>query len=347
MLQVRVTLDSTSPEAAVSSLVARNLLHTVEQMGVSTVALFAAAQLDPALFDTPDARLPRRQVLRLCEAAVEITADPALGLRWAERLDTSAFPPVSDLVRHAATLREAFETLEQFRRLLSDNLGFEVEEHAGKVSIRCATLPDASLVAQRFIAEMIVLGFVRLVRFFNPRGALDSVSFAYPAPAHELEYARVFDGAARFEQPFTGVVFDSALMSSTSPYDHDDVRDALRSVAERRVLRMAESTPYAWRVKDLLATERAPQLVEMSAVARTIGVSDRSLRRRLAAEGTTFDAIANEACAIVVRRLLLERGCTIQEAAFEMSFSSTTAFHRAFKRWTGMTPSELRKAAAR
>ncbi|MFM2416817.1 MAG: hypothetical protein RL385_1540, partial [Pseudomonadota bacterium] len=75
-----------------------------------------------------------------------------------------------------------------------------------------------------------------------------------------------------------------------------------------------------------------------------LGLSARSLRRRLSEEGLTYSAVTEEALSIVAKRLLRVGRLSIQEAAFEMGFSDTTTFHRAFRRWTGTTPSAYRKA---
>ena len=134
-------------------------------------------------------------------------------------------------------------------------------------------------------------------------------------------------------------------MDAASPHKDEDLHDALRSVAERRVLRLTDRTPYAQRIKDFLVRQASPQHSDMKTVASALGLSVRSLRRRLDAEGESYTAISNDACAIVAKRLLLERRCTIQEAAYALGFSDTTTFHRAFQRWTVMTPSAFRQDA--
>ncbi len=329
-------------DAAVSIHVVRGLVHAVEEAGVPRLKLLRAAGIDPEQLDFVGARMPRWAVYRMCELAIELSGDPAFGLHWGERLDASAFPPISHLIAHAASLRQAFESLSHFRPLLSEQLGYELFEADQKVTVRCLSLPGESLATQRFVAEMIVTGLLRLVRFFTPRARLERVSFAYAAPSYRVEYTRVFERTERFEQPFTGIVFDGALMNAAPPHVDEDLREALRAVVERRVLSLTETASYARRVLSFLVQQSSPHHCDMQVVSRALGLSARSLRRRLAAEGKSFSAILSEACAIVAKRLLLDRQHTIQEAAYAIGFSDTTAFHRAFKRWTGMTPSAFR-----
>ena len=81
---------------------------------------------------------------------------------------------------------------------------------------------------------------------------------------------------------------------------------------------------------------------DMTGAARALGMSVRSLRRRLADEGTSYTEIETAAFEILARRLLVEQMLTIQQTAHALGFRSTTGFHRAFKRFTGMTPKEFR-----
>jgi AraC-like DNA-binding protein len=211
------------------------------------------------------------------------------------------------------------------------------------VIVRCFPLPGESLTVQRFTAEMMALGMFRLVRLFNPRAPIERASFAYPAPDYQQEYARVFEGIEQFDQRFTGIVFNKALLDAPSPHKDPDLHETLRSVVERRLMRLTARMPYALRVRDFLVHHGAPHPSEMRTVAQSLGISVRSLRRRLSAEGKPYNAILKDAYAIIAKRLLLDKKRTIQETAHELGFSDATAFHRAFKRWTGMTPLAFRQ----
>jgi len=99
---------------------------------------------------------------------------------------------------------------------------------------------------------------------------------------------------------------------------------------------------YAQRVRDLLLEHGAQKRTDMNAVARALGLSARSLRRRLCDEGVSYNTIAEDALATLAKQLLSDEARSIQETAYSMGFSDPSAFYRAFKRWTGTTPKTYR-----
>ncbi|MFI5306536.1 MAG: AraC family transcriptional regulator [Polyangiales bacterium] len=342
MTAPRAGADGGTPESTVSMRVVRELARVVEAAGSSQVELLRAAGIAAEQLEVAEARLLRSEVYRICEIAIDLTADPALGLHWAEGLTLTTFNPVSYLIAHSASLRQGLESLSRFERLLSDEPCFELLEHADEVTLRCPLLAGGSLRMQRFAAEMTVACFFQIIRSFGVRP--EQVSLEYAAPAYHHEYTRIFGEAVRFEQPLTGMVFDRGLLDAASPHKDEDVHEALRTLAERRMARLQHCAPYALRVREFLVQQRRPRLVDMKVVACALGLSMRSLRRRLAAEGKSYSAVEKDALAIVARRLLRDEQRTIQETAYEMGFSDKTAFHRAFKSWTGTTPSAYQES---
>lgn len=336
---VGITRDS-----LISVGVVRQLVEYVERLGKSPQELLRAAKVKPESLDAADARLPRSAVYLLIEQAIELSGDPAFGLHWGETLGEGSFAPVSPLIAHAGTLRQALDALTQFVGLLTDQASFQIVEHDELVTVRCVPLPGESLRLQRFSAEMVMVGFRRLLRFFHTHVRFERVSFAYAAPSYRAEYARIFDAELSFLQPFSGITFRRELMDAPAPHEDLDVHHALSAVAKRRLLRITQRTPYALRVREALVREVLPHRADMDSVAKSLGLSARSLRRRLADEDKSYAEVANEARAIVAKHLLRDQRKTIQETAYELGFSDTSTFHRAFKSWTGMTPRAYRES---
>jgi AraC-like DNA-binding protein len=336
-------LDATR-EPTVSMHVLRALIQAVQKAGLPRERLLSAAELEEAELEEFDRRIARSKTFRICELALDLTGDPALALHWAERLTAAAFVPVSHLIAHATDLRQGFASLAQFSRLLADDPCYELRDDGDRVTLLCRVPEEEAPRVQRFVAEMVVGSFFHIFRAFSRGARFEQVSFSYAAPDYHDEYTRIFESSARFEQPFTGIVFEPALLEAASPHKDEDVHEALSALAERRMSRLAQCVPFALRVREFLTERGWPQRVDMQTVARSLGLSVRTLRRRLSDEGKSYQDVENDALAIVAKHLLRDKGRSIQETAYEMGFSDTTTFHRAFKRWTGTTPSAYRES---
>jgi AraC-like DNA-binding protein len=335
-------LAGVSRDSAVSTEVVHTLFDYLETVGVSRLQLLRASDLEHDRLQLVDGRVPRAIIYRLCEVAMDLTDDPALGLHWAERFSEHAFPPLSSLIAHAATLREAFDSLAQFSRLVMDECSCELLECNDSVIVRTAHLVGESPRVHRFTSEVFMTRIFELIRSFRVHPRSVQVNFEHAAPPYHSEYARVFGETARFKQSRTSIVFDRAFMDAVSPNKDDDVHSALRSIAQRRMMRLTQRIPYAERVRDLMVQRGPSGRADMETVARLLGLSVRSLRRRLYSERRTYKSVANDAFAIMAKHLLRTTRRTIQEIALDLDFADTSAFHRAFKRQIGMTPQAYR-----
>jgi AraC-like DNA-binding protein len=330
-------------QSVVSVRVVRGLAEAVECAGGSRNAFLHAAGFDAKLLDSADTRVRRDELYRLFELAIKTSNDPALGLHWCEHLPDSVFNPITQLIRHAPTLRHGLDTMIRYHGLLSDPPSYRLAESAGKVTLHCVDVSDETQPVQHFLGEMLVVGFIRLLRAFSPKARIDWIGFSYAAPQYTPEYTRVVGQPCQFEQSFTGVVFDASLLDVPSPYKDEELHMALRRIAEQRILQVEHNLPISWRVREYLVDQGGKPQIDMLDVARALGMSTRSLRRRLSHEGVSFHDLAHEASACVAKQLLRNKHWSIQEAAYEMGFAHSTTFHRAFKRWTGTTPKEFRQ----
>ena len=172
------------------------------------------------------------------------------------------------------------------------------------------------------------------------------MSFEHPRPEHHRECARVFGGAERYGRPFTGVEFDRKVLDQSGLHHHPELYTVLRSQAERTLARVTRGIGQAERLRQYFLA-RPPHRCRGrhgEVVANALGMSVRSLRRRLTEEGVSYKTILEESLVTVAQRMLGDTRRTIQETAHAMGFSDPTAFHRAFKRWTGMTPTQYRQS---
>ena len=194
--------------------------------------------------------------------------------------------------------------------------------------------------AERMTAEFVMTALAFALPLFAGGSARPTqVRFAYAEPPYVAEYQRIFGSAARFGQEFTELVFPWAWLDKRHPYHSPELYTVLKDQADRSLARLERDGSLRVQLERIMA-KQGPLPLTMEDAARELGMSARSLQRRLRGEGVIFAGLVTRHRADVARRMLERPKASLQETAYEMGFASVTAFHRAFKRWTGMTPKQ-------
>jgi AraC-like DNA-binding protein len=321
----------------------RVLVDAVERAGVPPGELLRSQNIDPARLGEADGRFDLQEFALLQMRAMDLTRDEALGLHMAERTHDSAFDLLAHLVSHAPTLREAFGLCTQFQGLIMDDNRITLTE-TGTAAVVQYHFARTFERADRMLAEFVVAALLRFIRVFAGSGmAPQAASFEHAAPAHYREYARLFGDVTRFTQRTTALTFDRALLDRLQLHQHPELYALLRSQAERVLERVTTGIRPADQVKRYLLARPPAKIPDISTAARDLGMSARSLRRRLAADATSYRSLVQAVLEASAGHMLRDPKQSIQETAFALGFTNIGAFHRAFKRWTGMTPAQYRQ----
>jgi AraC-like DNA-binding protein len=329
-----------------SVLFVQALVEALERSGVSRERFLLAAPIDPAKLEQPDARLDLATFDALLELALSLTRDEAFGLHMGDMVNPGNYSLTVHLAAHATTLRDAIGSLQRFYRLLTDRPFWRLVESDRTASLLYDAGPGAS-PARRFRAELTMTGLYKLLKYFDPRARPRVVAFDYQPPRYSAEYSRLFGGVERFGQKFTGIVFDRKLLGALQIHRDPELHATIVSRAETRVSKMVKGAGYSERIRRHILDGAAPNRHDMQTMARALGLSARSLRRRLAEEGTSFRDVVDAALGTLAKRLVSDKDRPIEAVAYAMGYSHPSAFHRAFKRWTGATPAASRSSRYR
>jgi AraC-like DNA-binding protein len=328
----------------VSVMMVRMLVGALEHQGSNRARFFELAGLPPSALDDINARLPLGAYLRALDAALAVASDPALGLRIGEQVSPVMFDVIGHLAEHAPTLRESIQTSERYARLAAEGHDPQLVELGDTASIRFPSL-RGNLAAVRLTAEFALVALVGMLRrFVGPSAKPNWVRFAYDAPEYAAEYERVFGDLVQFGCDVTEIEFPRAWLDSTHAYANPDLQALLETRAERLLGRLERDAPLTERVLSILASNDPRQMPTMNAVASELEMSARSLRRKLLVEGASFGELVERTLMNAAKRLLQDPRASIQETAYAMGFAAPAAFHRAFKRWTGLTPKQYQSS---
>lgn len=305
---------------------------------------FPSELLAPLLAIEPDERLPMEAVNELLAGAIHITGDPDLGLKAAREIVPGEYGVMEYAARSAATWREACETVGRFMHLLNDALRFSLHVDADKVFIELDSRVPLPRASADFQSAALHIGGSYL---WAPNFAPDyEVWFSHPQPEDVSEYERTFVGGKLcFGAPVNGFVCPSSYLAYR-PHSADPHLHALISKqADAMLAELPRTQVLTERVRDLMVRELSRGAPGLADIARRVSMSERTLSRHLEAEGTSFKHLLDDLRQRLALRYVRQAELSFSEIAFLLGFSQVSAFHRAFRRWTGQTPNEYRLAA--
>ena len=298
--------------------------------------------LNQAEFEDPDARVPLQLAVDLLDQAIARTGTRNIGLLAAQQVTSEHIGITEYLARSKATLGEALTTSARFVRLLGDGAHQSIELRDDLAFARLWF--DSNLVMHEAAYEFAVaarLGSARRITGMPELAPLE-VHFMHPQPYDLSLHMQLFNCTLRFNMPITQVV----LSAQTLNLPLAGAEPALSRLLERQATAMLATLPrtddLVTRVRDMLTAEA--DLCETSAtrVARRLGMSVRTLARRLGEESTSYRMLLDETRKLVALRDLAQTLRPINDIAHQLGFASSQSFHRAFRRWTGDTAASYR-----
>jgi AraC-like DNA-binding protein len=323
------------------------LAEAVRAYGADVAALFHDAGLDPAVLDDPDGRIPLHLLDGLWDGAARVTGDECLGLHAAERVSEGSFGLVSYLGLASPTVGDGLRRVTTYFRLLSEGSAYEIERSGDRAQVTATQSVRSPAPVRQRVEFTVTVVYGYLQRHVARPWRAREVFFEHdaPGPACLAEHARIYaECAPRFAAGASGFAFDAALLDEPLRSADRSLMLLLERLAGQMLAERTEVKTIAAELKlTLLETGPGPD-ASLTTSAQRMGLSPRTLQRRLREEGTSHHEVLDEVRAIVARRLL-DGNAGLAEVAFALGFSEPAAFHRAFKRWTGQTPSAFRKRA--
>ena len=336
-----VSMESATGQLLVSTLLVRGLAE-VSRQRIGPEQELSLGKLDRICSEPGERMIPLAEFRSLLAEAVQKTRDPALGLAWGMHAKQASFGLMTPLISYTPTLRHALAVVSQFSALLSDGAQFQLQERTGTARLSC-DLPPGMNILEPTLVEMMQAGLVRMFAEFGcTLKHISAVCFEYPRPAYYHAYAQAFGSSARFSRAFTGIEFAAEALDRRHIHSDSELQALIVAQAERSLQRRSQPSGYTQRVLSLLGAAGPAALPEMSAIARRLKVTDRSLRRHLEREGTTYRALTRTLQFKAACAMLRNMDLTLQDVARDLGFSDATAFHRAFQRWSKLTPAEYR-----
>ncbi|MET0343877.1 MAG: AraC family transcriptional regulator [Polyangiales bacterium] len=334
---------------SISIVFARGLVAEFENRGLDAAALLRRSEIDARRLEDIRQMLHPEESHRLAKQAVELSGDPALGLAVGASETEGTFQVFGHLLRAQRNVRDAFAVHKRYASLVARGPVWNLTE-SGDLAYFTLTPALRDTPYRRFIMDFAITATMRLCRTFFPRPPegetlLRAVWFQHDAPTYADKYRLYIRCPVKFAQRTNAIVFPREYLDRPQVHADATVSRILREAADRLVQEQEREECLHERVRLLLRYSVDLQEITASHVARAFGLTLRTLRRRLANEGHSLSELIGEARRRVACEALLRDDVSLPAVAEMVGFSEPSAFFRAFKRWTGQTPSEYRRLA--
>lgn len=331
------------------------LIEFASSRGVPRDELLRAAGLAPEALAAPDELVPYASLFSLWELLLQRCPGEPLGLEYARRIPVSVVGIVGHVLRHSETLRQGVAAYGRFCRLMDPYLLITVEAR-GEVA-HLALEHDPRVLAMAEPIELMIAALARFIALYLGGAARPiEAMFRHPRRHPPSLYEEALGAPARFEAGATGLVYDARVLDAPVVGADPLVRDYLIRHAEHLLSAraapssaapLASAAPLDARVRARIDERLDRGDVVQEAIARSLGMSTRSLQRALKDLGTSFTAQLDEVRRRKALDLVRRRDLALQEIAFLLGYGEPRNFYRSFRRWTGTTPGEYRRAGGR
>jgi AraC-like DNA-binding protein len=332
------------PKLTVAAGLARGLMELAVSKGASQAELLARSGIAAEDLTDVDRRIPLAKYVALMRAGQELANDPALALHYGETNDMSRISIVGLIADACETMAEAMVQLNRFGRLVVEFDGPKdrfkiVAKDSGFWTVDTRENPNA-------FPELTESTFARAIcapRRFGVTSLAKAVHVTHKAPAYRAEYERIYGAPVTFEAEWNAVLMDEKWLSHKIAVQPRYVFGILGEHADALLKSLENSKTVRGRVESLLMPILHKGEANMDAIAGKMGLSRQTLFRQLKAEDTTFEKVLDELRHRLALQYLRGKKASVNETAYLVGFSEPAAFSRAFKRWTGMNPREMRQ----
>ncbi len=337
----RPTNRSTS--ATIPPVILRYLVAVCDELGADLRPALAHVGLDETVLRSADLRVSYRQGSEVVRRALMLTGGDHLGLRVGARQHPTAWGLIGFALMAAGTLRDAVETGVRFQNLSGAMVVWSAEQADGGYTL-WADLPDPAVdpgvgtfLAQEAFASVVTVTRLALGAEFRPR----EVGFTCPAPRDAGPFAELFRCPVRFSAPRNGLVFPAAWVRAEMP-GRDPVTFSSATEVLDGQMASRRSRQELLEVLEISIAQSLPEVPTFAEQARKQAAGERTLRRRLAECGTTYEALVDGVRRERVEQLLRQPELTLTDITRRVGFSDVRALRRAIRRWHDMTPLQLR-----
>ena len=313
----------------------------LEEYGIDPAPLFKKHGIEALPPFDPNMRVSSIKLDRILAEAAERSGDPSFGLKEAKYFLPSHLGPLGFAWLASTSLQSAFERLQRYIHVLHERMEVSISDESGALVVGMHVNAESVNYFERDISILATL--VKMCRFIaGENWSPAKVTFSHPAPVDTSYFFQLFRCPVEFDAMLNGIHVDSQQAAEHLTGSNKQMAQ-LNDHMVIRYLAARSKSDIVSRVKALILEHLGEGGICESVVAQDLHMSTRSLNRKLTAANTSFKTLLLETRSELASQYINDPGLTLTEITYMLGFSEISSFSRAYKRWTGQSPSAARK----
>jgi AraC-like DNA-binding protein len=317
-------------------------LQSVRDRTLNADELLAQVGLAPSLLQVPQARVSAKHYGALWRTIALALDDEFFG-QDSRRMKAGSFAMLCHSVLGCKTLGQALDRSLRFYALILDDISGTVMRGANEA--RIVLHEHVAGASQRVFAHELLLMLLYGVSCWlvGRRIPILRTEFSYAEPAHSAEYRLMYCADLSFDRPNTAITFDASYLALPVVQNERTVKEFLRTAPESILLKYKNVSSLAAKVRRRLRQFLPGEVPDFEGLAEELNMTPATMRRRLHEEGESYQSIKDQLRRDLAIGYLSHSSRSVMDIALELGFSERSAFHRAFRKWTGASPGEFRR----
>ncbi len=321
---------------------ANSAVERLKEERVPVDPILKKAGLTRRQVSNPDAQIPFHKHAALLTLAAEATGDDCFGLHLSTSIAPQQAGVLGYVLLNSATLGDALVNLVRYYRVLTEGPEFDFKV-GKKEAMVVARMTDPLVVDERQTVEFglgILYRSCQLITGRNLR--LSWVEFQHAKHKDARTVRQVVGAPVRYGQDRSAMVFEAKLLDCPVETADNELLKILKRHCQQVLGARPKANDLIFEVQQLITTLLPSGQPKIDAVAQKLGMSSRTLTRRLAEDGLTYKGLLDEVRRKLALKYLKDRRISLKKVTYLLGYSEVSAFYHAFHRWTGLSPVQHR-----
>ncbi len=330
--------------ASVAAL--RQYVRYADAKGIAVDPLFEKADLKPEILGSDEGRIDGEQLQAFIHLLTEHTGNPVLGLETGDYVQPGSYSVLGYITMSCATLGEAVTRIAPYEKLVGD-MGTTRLKMKGDSATLIWTCNFTDPVVWPQVVDNVFASWINYARWLADSTDATPLEVRLrrpsPGPEHEKAYALRWQCPVQFDAEEDSVTFAQSLLATRLRQPDPLLRKTLEAHALSQLALLDTDTDLTSKVKQSIQKQLAEGITRQDMVAEDLGMTSRTLQRKLSQEGVSYQKLLDEVRQQIAEDYLQNTDMSIPDIALRLGYSETTSFHRKFKAATGKTPGDFRR----